>query len=560
MKSHRIINLVNTTTKLSYSFSLGTVTYVEGDYNNGVMVDLTDATNLYDFCKNHVSESFYINGLKGLVLSISQTTDDRLYKDTNKTIQWEVFPVSISILNSGRTRSIEFRVYPYYDGTNYIYSYDAFDSGNMPTSFFGMSFCWNITKNNLTIASYGYYSTYFEGLGVYVISPNKSILDINGKRYAGRIQTETNGERIKVTPSWNGYDSNWEYIFTKYSETYNDDKDDSDKQKPIEWQYPNGPGGPSKPGGGDGDQNDTSDPVPEDDIIDGLSSDFVKLYKITKENLTALSEYMLKDDFLTNIKKLYADPMDAIISLNSFPINASGSSEVITTSGVSTGINGIKINNTIVDIDCGIISMKEYWGSFLDYETKISLFLPYVGIQAISTDDFMNDIIHVIYRVDLLSGGFVVFVKNSKGIVHQTTGNMAYHMPVTSIDYSRMYSSLITGVVGIAGNAATGNVSGAISETLSTIQNFHPQIQMNGNFGGNTGICSNKKPYLIIERPVPNVPENYSEIKGNTSNVSVKLGNCSGFTKISEMQIKHIVATDAEKEKILNLLSSGVYF
>ena len=269
--------------------------------------------------------------------------------------------------------------------------------------------------------------------------------------------------------------------------------------------------------------------------------------------MTALSEYMLKDDFLT-------DPMDAIISLNTFPINATGTSGVITTSGVSTGINAVQINNSIVDIDCGTISMREYWGSFLDYETKISLFLPYVGIQPISTDDFMNDIIHVVYRVDLLSGGFVVFVKNSRGIVHQTTGNMAYHMPVTSIDYSRMYASLITGAVGIAGNAAAGNTAGVISGTLSTIQNFHPQIQMSGNFGGNTGICSNKKPYLIIERPVPNVPSNYSAIKGNTSNVTVTLGNCSGFTQISDMQIKYISATDAEKTQILNLLSSGVYF
>lgn len=560
MKSHKIINLINTTSKLSYSFSLGTVTYFEGDYNNGVNVDLTDATNLYDFCKNHVGESFYINGLVGLVIDISQTTAYHLYKDSSKTIPWDSYVMKINILNSGTKRTITFNVYPYYDGNNHLYSDNSYDTGNMPTSNFGMCFCWDVTKNNLTIASYGYYTVYFEGLGVYELTPNKAVIDKNGKRYIGSIQTETFGERIKVTPAWPGYNSNWEYVFTKYSDTTNEDKDDTDKQNPIEWQYPNGPGGPSKPGGGDGDQNDTSDPVPVDDIIDGLSSDFVKLYKITKENLTALSQYMLQDDFLTNIKKLYADPMDAIISLNSFPVNASGTSDVISTSGVSTGINAIKINNTIVDIDCGTISMKEYWGSFLDYETKISLFLPYVGIQAISTDDFMNDIIHVIYRVDLLSGGFVVFVKNSKGIVHQTTGNMAYHMPVTSIDYSRMYSSLITGVAGIAGNAAAGNAAGVISETLSTIQNFHPQIQMNGNFGGNTGICSNKKPYLIIERPVPNVPENYSEIKGNTSNVSVMLGNCSGFTQISDMQIKHIVATDAEKEKILNLLSSGVYF
>ena len=335
------------------------------------------------------------------------------------------------------------------------------------------------------------------------------------------------------------------------------DHDDLEKQKPISWEYPIGPGGPSEPGGGDGDQDDPSDPIPIDDIIDGLSSDFVKLYKITKANLTALSEYMLKDDFLTNIKKLYADPMDAIISLYTFPINATGTAGVITTSGVSTGINAVQINNSIIDIDCGTVALKEYWGSFLDYETKISLFLPYVGIQAISTDDFMNDIIHVVYRVDLLSGGFVVFVKNSKGIVHQTAGNMAYHMPVTSIDYSQMYSALITGAVGIA---ATGNAAGKITGTMSTIQNFHPQIQMSGNFGGNTGICSNKKPYLIIERPVPNVPANYSAIKGNTSNVTVTLGNCSGFTQISDMQIKYISATDAEKEQILSLLKSGVYF
>ena len=48
--------------------------------------------------------------------------------------------------------------------------------------------------------------------------------------------------------------------------------------------------------------------------------------------------------------------------------------------------------------------------------------------------------------------------------------------------------------------------------------------------------------------------------KGNTSNVTVKLGDCSGFTQISDMQIKYISATDSEKTQILNLLTSGVYF
>lgn len=567
IKEHKIINLKNVNTGIMSSFALGRMWAEEGDWTNGGNVDLDGATNIYDFCRKHPGEQFLIQGLEGLQFNISQEKKNGiLWADAEKTQQIPQFTVSIICpMKGGMTYQLSLEVYP--SGTvteNHKFYISGWNIVETPgTTGIHQCFVWNETENQLSLAGASY-KIMGASIG-YEIT-----VELNRKtfRYLGRYQhvpvvsgiTQIIPVLENIGNEPNSLNNVWRFMFHDYKQLNQDDKDDDDKQKPIEWAYPNGPGGPSKPGGGDGNQDDTSDRIPEDDIIDGLSSDFVKLYKITKANLTALSEYMLKDDFLTNIKKLYADPMDAIISLNTFPINATGTAGVITTSGVSTGINAIQINNSIVDIDCGTIAMSEYWGSFLDYETKISLFLPYIGIQPISTDDFMNDIIHVVYRVDLLSGGFVVFVKNSKGIVHQTTGNMAYHMPVTSIDYSRMYSALITGAVGIAGNAAAGNAAGVISGTLSTIQNFHPQIQMSGNFGGNTGICSNKKPYLIIERPVPNVPSNYSAIKGNTSNVTVTLGNCSGFTQISDMQIKYISATDAEKTQILNLLASGVYF
>ena len=568
IKEHRIINLKNVNTGIMSSFALGRMRAIEDDWKNGGDVDLDGATNIYDFCRKHPGEQFLIQGLEGLQFNISQGKKNGLYwADENLTEELPQFTVTIRcpLFNSSAVHFDSFEIYPSGSIDNghrvWVKNWSGLDIPG--TNGFYKCFVWNETQNQLSMVGSSYH--FIVSNGVYATT-----IEINRKTYRKPYdytwEYPFSGAKRVIPPCENiGTDIHsqnnvWRFIFNDYKDLKQPDQDDDDKQKPIEWAYPNGPSGPSKPGGGDGDQEDTSDPIPEDDIIEGLSSDFVKLYKITKANLTALSEYMLKDDFLTNIKKLYADPMDAIISLNTFPINATGTSGVITTSGVSTGINAVQINNSIIDIDCGTISMSEYWGSFLDYETKISLFLPYVGIQPISTDDFMNDIIHVVYRVDLLSGGFVVFVKNSKGIVHQTTGNMAYHMPVTSIDYSRMYSALITGAVGIAGNAAAGNAAGVISGTMSTIQNFHPQIQMSGNFGGNTGICSNKKPYLIIERPVPNVPANYSAIKGNTSNVTVTLGNCSGFTQISDMQIKYISATDAEKTQIMNLLTSGVYF
>lgn len=554
-KVHNTLRLT-TDDGVDVNINIATISYVENDIANGYIVNgISSATELYKLAQLYHTKTLYINDLVGLRITFTETTVANYYEDPYLKKPIPAYQVRFTAFNG------EKQVATYF--VNSVPS-SGFLSKNIPISGNEpcLCFAWDTQKNELTVVAKN--MEIEQGL-----TEANNFFKYTAVNYEPKVGRPRSGEWIPkfetlphtlIAPYRQIYNVG-PYMFGKYPElTNNPDAGDKDKQQPGKWEYPSGPGGPSKPGGGDGDQSDTNDPITEDDIIDGLSSDFVKLYKITKANLTALSEYMLQDDFLTNIKKLYADPMDAIISLNTFPINATGTEGVITTSGVSTGINAVKINNSIIDIDCGTIAMKEYWGSFLDYETKISLFLPYVGIQPISTDDFMNDIIHVVYRVDLLSGGFVVFVKNSKGIVHQTTGNMAYHMPVTSIDYSRMYSALITGAVGIAGNAAAGNAEGIITGTMSTIQNFHPQIQMSGNFGGNTGICSNKKPYLIIERPVPNVPENYSAIKGNTSNVSVTLGNCSGFTQISDMQIKYISATDAEKTQILNLLTSGVYF
>lgn len=556
----RVHNTLRLTTDdgVDVNINIATISYVENDIENGYIVNgISSATELYKLAQLYHTKPLYINDLVGLRLTFSETTINTYYADPYLTKPLPAYDVKFQAFNGNNQVAKDSN--PVCAPSTGFRSKKIIINGNEPC----LCFAWDTQKNELTIVSKNMEieqgttetNSFFKYTAV-----NYEPKLVGRPRNGGFIPNPTTFPHTLICPYRQIYNVG-QYMFGKYPElTNNPDAGDKDKQEPGKWEYPNGPGGPSKPGGGDGDQDDTSEPIPEDDIIEGLSSDFVKLYKITKANLTALSEYMLQDNFLTNIKKLYADPMDAIISLNTFPINAPGTAGVITTSGVSTGINAVKINNSIIDIDCGTIAMKEYWGSFLDYETKISLFLPYVGIQPISTDDFMNDIIHVIYRVDLLSGGFVAFVKNSKGIVHQTTGNMAYHMPVTSIDYSRMYSALINGAVGIAGNAAAGNAAGAITGTLSTIQNFHPQIQMSGNFCGNTGICSNKKPYLIIERPVPNVPDNYSAIKGTTSNVSVTLGDCSGFTQISDMQIKHISATDAEKTQILNLLTSGVYF
>ena len=66
------------------------------------------------------------------------------------------------------------------------------------------------------------------------------------------------------------------------------------------------------------------------------------------------------------------------------------------------------------------------------------------------------------------------------------------------------------------------------------------------------------KPYLIITRPKPAEANYFNEFYGRPSNKTVKLSSCSGFTRVKDVHIERINATDDELSNIENLLKEGV--
>ena len=331
--------------------------------------------------------------------------------------------------------------------------------------------------------------------------------------------------------------------------------------------------GESTSQGGQGEMADNSDPIEIDSKPLLTTGDFLRVYKLTATDLTALRNKLISDGFLDGlIAKLRTDAMDYIVGLNAIPISATNvASSTIKIANLDTEIAASYLSWYIEDIDFGEIALTEYFQTFMDYSpyTKLSVYIPYCGIVPLNVDNFMNDKISMKCRIDMLTGQFVVFISNSLGVITTLSGNCAYQLPIRANDYNRLVTSglgLLGGIVGTAGALATGNVPLAIGAGLgdagalvATSQAMtKPDVTSKGSLGGNYGLLGNRTPYLIIQRPTISVPSEYGKTIGYMSRITAKLGDLTGYTVVEEIHLEHISATDDEKKLIENALKSGV--
>lgn len=241
---------------------------------------------------------------------------------------------------------------------------------------------------------------------------------------------------------------------------------------------PNQQGGTSKSGGGHGTFDETSDeiPIPLLPDISAAQTGLIGLFRPSLGDLRRLGAYLWTNitDFIENLNKLFMNPMDYLIALNIFPcVPNVGERKNIRIGSFTTTIDMPPIESQWYEHNCGDIFIPEFWGSALDYmpNTKISMFLPFIGSVQINTDEVMDKRVGVRYRVDLLSGECVAMVTVNDSVYYQFTGQCSVSVPLTGADWSRVYSA-ITGVVGTAitggiGAAASGVAAGGATAALA---------------------------------------------------------------------------------------------
>lgn len=336
---------------------------------------------------------------------------------------------------------------------------------------------------------------------------------------------------------------------------------------------PYSPGGTSGTGGGGGTYSTDSDaiPIPSLPSLDAVKAGFISLYSPTLSQLNNLASYMWGDSFDVNtFKKIFADPMDAIIGLSIVPGSVpTAGTDSIKIGFIDTGVSMNKAATQYASLDCGTLDIQNFFGSFLDYSpyTKFSIFLPYIGTRQLDTDDIMGKQLHLVYNIDYLTGTLCAMLEVSGAVLYEFSGSCAASIPLTGQNFTQMIVSgiqlatSITAGVATAGATTAANVAsaaGMVGSTAGTVAGMKPSIQKTGAVSGAAGMLGVQIPYLIWEIPKQALPENFNTFYGYPSNITKVLKDCNGYTEVDDIHIYNIYATDAELREIESLLKGGV--
>jgi hypothetical protein len=86
----------------------------------------------------------------------------------------------------------------------------------------------------------------------------------------------------------------------------------------------------------------------------------------------------------------------------------------------------------------------------------------------------------------------------------------------------------------------------------------HANVERSGSLSGNAGAMGIKKPYLVIQKPQINTPQEFEKFMGKPSNNLVSIGDCTGYIKCKEVHVFNTPATESETQELVSLLKGGV--
>ena len=308
--------------------------------------------------------------------------------------------------------------------------------------------------------------------------------------------------------------------------------------------------------------------VPPTPIVNSTGNNLFTLYNVTPGEMSSLADYLWSTNFIDSFKKFFSNPSDSLISLVGYPVDvkSSGAKNIkigYTDSGVSSNV----ITDYIQEFDLGSVYIPKFYNNFLDNNpyTKVSIYLPFIGSCSLDSDIVVGATIKIKYRVELLTANCVALlsVSNINGTypIYQFNGNLGMQFPLSSGSYASIYKNLITtGISAVAAYASGGALTPlAIASAANTVVGSKSEVSKSGNMNGSSGYCGMLKPYVIVERPVTDIPSSYAKYNGVVTNMSLNIGSLQGYCVMENVDVSTIPCSESERAEITNLLLNGFF-
>ena len=376
--------------------------------------------------------------------------------------------------------------------------------------------------------------------------------------------------RPSLITSWssNGWLSLYGFFdatnFVDYKE-YQDSSDPDDGNG----SNPNNPQDNNNRGGG-GDFDNSSDSLDNNDYnLDGgnsplTSTGWFSIYHMSRANMSAFMSYLVGASWQSAVQSLgLGSVFGGIQKVATMPFDVSsivGNNTNILICGINTNcLSQGDLFSHRIDINCGDINISRYFGDFKDYNpyTKVYVYLPYIGVNEINTNQIMEKNLNLTYGVDVLDGSCVARLSSGGIQFASYSGNLATEYPIAGRSAGNALQTA-TNLLGQSLGSELGTLAG-LTGSLITGGSSTSTFQSVGGVAGNWGNVGVLTPFIYIERPVQSIPNSYDSSFGWTCNKYLKLEDLTGYTEVDESIHLSTTATDEEKEMLKEILTSGFY-
>lgn len=343
---------------------------------------------------------------------------------------------------------------------------------------------------------------------------------------------------------------------------------------------PDNPTDPDTPGTGD----NNVDPMVVDPPSLSPVSAVTMQYAATAQEIGKLIDWLMTDDFLTNISKFFNEPTEYLIGCKYYPFDLAlhhplgvGTAGTYRVGNMNTPL-GVTAAPIYSDFnrklgECSFL-VEPYYGNFLDYSpyTKYDLYLPYIGYRTINPNDIVNRTLKVAYYTDLTEGRVLAQVWADTTMLESYEGQLAYDIPLSSSDGRERAvktMQIATSAAGTIGGAAFGGaiggaagaVGGALSAAPSLINQVSalaPHTDKGGTVSSDINGFNPQDVYLIMTRPIMAQPQNFGQVQGYAASYGGKVSEFSGYLQCREI-LGGTGATATENDMINELLRGGIH-
>lgn len=296
--------------------------------------------------------------------------------------------------------------------------------------------------------------------------------------------------------------------------------------------------------------------------VGGSSSALFSVYNPTAGEIDSLGSYLWGSSVVELLSKFLQNPIDAVISLHQIYITPTISGRKNIKLGyLDSGVASDCVSQQYESLDCGNVFVPEYYNDARDYSpwTQVQIYLPFIGIMPLSAEDIIGSTVNVKYGIDVYTGALLATVTVTKPdgttqTLYTYEGSGCVQYPLTGGNMT----GIVKGGLGLLTGGLVGGVSGALVGGLTGALSGGATVSRSSGFGGNSGAMSYKKPYLIITRKIPDDAFNYPHFYGLPANRTTTLINCSGYTRVKDVNLDSIKATEREKQEIDTLLKQGI--